>query len=155
MQDTPDRKPVQTLIAFDYGLRRIGVAVGQRITDSASPLGTLANGNDGPDWASIERWVHDWQPGELVVGMPYNVDGSRSSLADAVESFIEALVRFGLPVHSVDERYSSLEAEQQLRSARARGSRGTLNKAAVDAAAAVLIAERWMQQQVDSSPGHN
>lgn len=150
MQDMPDRKPVQTLIAFDYGSRRIGVAVGQRITDSASPLGTLANRDQGPDWTSIEQWIHDWQPGQLVVGMPYNVDGSRSTLADAVESFIEALGRFGLPVHSVDERYSSLEAEQQLRAARARGSRGTLSKAAVDSAAAVLIAERWMQQQAES-----
>ena len=154
MPDTPDRSQAQTLIAFDYGLRRIGVAVGQRVTDSASPLGTVTNGDNGPDWPTIERWIQEWQPARLVVGMPYNVDDSRSSLTDAVESFIEALGQFGLPVVTVDERYSSLEAEQQLREARARGSRGARSKAVVDAAAAVLIAERWMRSDEGSAAGH-
>ena len=154
MPDTPDRSRAQTLIAFDYGLRRIGVAVGQRVTDSASPLGTAGNGDNGPDWPAIRRWVDEWQPGRLVVGMPYNVDGSRSSMAGAVEAFIEALEQFGLPVVTVDERYSSLEAEQQLREARARGSRGGRSKTVLDAASAVLIAERWMRADPGSGTVH-
>lgn len=134
-----------TLLSFDFGRRRIGVAVGQRITESASPVGTAGN-NDGPDWRQIGRWIAEWQPDALVVGMPFNADGSRPALADDVDAFIDALARFELPIYQIDERYSSLEAEEKLRDARAAGARGRIRKASVDAAAAVLIAERWMRE---------
>jgi putative Holliday junction resolvase len=150
MPGTPEPSRTRTLIALDFGQRRIGLAVGQRITDSASPLGTAGNGPNGPDWQAIGRWIDEWQPDRLIVGMPYNVDGSRSTLAEQVEAFIAALSRYQLPVQTVDERYSSLEAEANLREARARGSRGTVRKESVDAAAAVLIAERWMREQSEN-----
>lgn len=149
MPGTPDPKQVRSLLAFDFGLRRIGVAIGQRITASASPLGAVRNGSNGPDWQAIGHWIEDWQPDCLIVGMPYNVDGTRSSLADPVDAFIADLDRFALPIASVDERYSSLEAAEALRAARATGSRRSVQKNDLDAVAAVLIAERWMHELRD------
>ena len=146
MPGTPDKTQSLTLLSFDYGRRRIGVAVGQRITGSASPLGVAHNGAAGPDWQRIGRWISEWQPDQLVVGMPYNADGSRAQLAADVESFSDALSRYGLPVGHVDERYSSIEAAEQLRRSRAAGTRGRVRRETVDAAAAVLIAERWMRE---------
>ena len=147
MPGTPERgaDPV-TVLAFDYGKRRIGVAVGQQITGSASPIGTAANTDAGPDWATIDRWVREWSPQLLVVGMPWHADGSPSDMTNDVKCFAVELGRYSLPIAEVDERYSSIEAEEQLRAARAEGRRGRIRKETIDAAAAVLIAERWLAQ---------
>ena len=134
----------ETILAFDYGLRRIGVAVGQDVTASASPLGTVANGADGVDHERIKSLIAEWQPTKLVVGMPSHADGSPGPMTAAVEAFIEELGRYGLPVHTVDERYSSVEAERVLKDARKQGSRGRISKPDIDAAAAVFIAERYL-----------
>jgi putative Holliday junction resolvase len=144
MPDTPDRPPPETLIAFDFGLRRIGVAVGQNITGSARPLGIVANGPGGPDWSRLGRLLAEWRPTRLVVGMPLHADGSNSDIAAAVDVFVRDLGRYALPVETVDERYSSLEAEEMLMTRRKRGMSGRIRKERVDAAAAVLIAERWL-----------
>ncbi len=146
MPGTPDSSKGLTLLSFDFGHRRIGVAVGQRITNSASPIGTVRNAEAGPDWQLIGRWIEEWRPDQLVVGMPYHADGSRSEMAVDVEAFIVALGRYQLPINSVDERYTSLEAEEQLRQARALGTLGRTRKETVDAASAVLIAERWLSE---------
>jgi putative Holliday junction resolvase len=135
----------ETILSFDFGLRRIGVAVGQQVTNSANPLGTVANGADGPDWGRIRALIRDWQPARLIVGMPARADGSPSGIGDAVRAFIGDLARFELPVESVDERYSSVEAEALLKTRRQQGLRGRVSKEAVDAAAATLIAERWLK----------
>ncbi len=134
----------ETILAFDYGLRRIGVAVGQDVTGSASPLGTVSNGENGADHDRIKALVAEWQPTKLVVGMPAHADGSPGAMSDAVAAFIDELARYGLPVFTVDERYSSLEAERVLRNARKQGSRGRISKQDIDAAAAVFIAERYL-----------
>jgi len=145
MPATPERPPRPlTLIAFDYGRRRIGVAVGQEITGSASPIGTANNGEAGPDWAAIDAWIREWQPQLLVVGLPYAAGGESTKMLTAAERFAETLERYALPVEGVDERYSSLEAREALRAARAEGRRGRISKSDVDAAAAVTIAERWL-----------
>ena len=137
--------PPETLIAFDFGLRRIGVAVGQPVTGSASPLGVVANGPNGPDWARIEALVAEWRPARLVVGRPLHTDGAPSPLTNAVDAFVTGLARFRLPVATVDERYSSLEARQLLADGRRTGqTRRRTAREMVDAAAAVLIAERWL-----------
>jgi len=136
----------ETILSFDFGLRRIGVAVGQQITETASPLGIVTNGEDGPDWAGISVLVNEWRPARLIVGTPGHVDGSPSDIGNAARDFACALERFDLPVESVDERYSSLEAEALLREQRRQGKRGRIGKADVDAAAAVLIAERWLKK---------
>ncbi|HEX2140131.1 MAG TPA: Holliday junction resolvase RuvX [Woeseiaceae bacterium] len=143
MPGTRDTPP-ETLIAFDFGLRRIGVAVGQPITGSASPLGVVANGPDGPDWPRIETLLAEWRPGRLVVGMPLHTDGSPSLIKPAVDAFITDLARYGLPVATVDECYTSLEARQRLVEGRRTGQTRRIRKEMVDAAAAVLIAERWL-----------
>lgn len=135
----------ETIIAFDFGLRRIGIAVGQQITQSASPLTTIANGDKGPDWRAVEKIVNEWRPQRLIVGMPTRADGTQSDVGELVDRFIIDLRRFALPVDSVDERYSSVEAGEMLTAQRASGLRGRIRKENIDSQAAVLIAERWLK----------
>lgn len=144
MPDTPDSSPPETIIAFDFGLRRIGVAVGQPITGSASPLGIVSNGGAGPDWRQIDHFLAEWRPARLVVGMPLHTDGAPAAITAEVNSFVGALGRYGLPVEVADERYSSLEAREMLLAGRRLGHTRRISKEKVDAAAAVLIAERWL-----------
>ncbi|MBT8090538.1 MAG: Holliday junction resolvase RuvX [Gammaproteobacteria bacterium] len=144
MPATPDLSHPTTILAFDFGLKRIGVAVGQDITASASPLGVIANRNDGVDHERLGALIREWQPTRLVVGMPSHADGSPSDMQTAVEAFIEELGCYELPIASVDERYTSIEAERVLKEARAAGTRGRISKDMVDSAAAVFIAERYL-----------
>ena len=139
MRDTPE-----TILAFDFGMRRIGVAVGQQITASATSLAVVTSRDDGPDWKAIADLVDEWRPARLVVGMPLNADGTASEMTDQVRAFADQLERFGLPVECEDERYSSLEAKALLNSERAQGLRGRISKGMIDSAAATLIAERWL-----------
>jgi putative Holliday junction resolvase len=144
MPATPDTDLPETILAFDYGLRRIGVAVGQDVTASASPVGVVANGEGGVDHDRIRAIIREWRPTRLVVGMPMHADGSPGTMTAAVEAFIDELAQYGLPISTIDERYSSLEAEKALRNARRQGSRGRISKQDIDAAAAVFIAERYL-----------
>lgn len=147
MPVTPDLSQPRTILAFDFGLRRIGVAVGQDVTNSASPLGVVANRDDGVDFAAIAALVKEWRPSSIVVGMPSHADGTPSSLQEPVDAFIEALRRFDLDIDTVDERYTSVEAESVLKKARAGGSRGRISKEMIDSAAAVFIAERYLSSR--------
>lgn len=137
-----------TLLGFDYGLRRIGVAVGQALTATATPLPAL-NARDGvPDWNVIARLLEEWQPGAIVIGVPYNMDDSRQEMTDRAERFARRLHgRFNIPVHTVDERLSSHEAEDRLRTARQQGRRGRIAKAEIDSAAACVLLETWLNVQ--------
>ena len=112
MPVTPDLPSPRTILAFDFGLRRIGVAVGQDVTGSASPLGVIANRADGADHDAIAALIREWQPTGIVVGMPSHTDGSRSDMQKPVEAFIEELRRYELAIATVDERYSSLDADR-------------------------------------------
>ncbi len=138
-----------TLLGFDFGKRRIGVAVGQTLTAGARPLTTLQARNGQPDWEAIGRLIRDWQPLRLVVGLPVNMDGSEHVLAPAVREFAEQLRRrYALQVELVDERLSSHEAE---RIAAGMGGRAVPHsraaKEAVDRIAAQIILETWFSQQ--------
>jgi putative holliday junction resolvase len=137
---------IQTVLAFDFGLKRIGIACGDTLTRTAAPQAAILVKAGRPDWESIERNVQALQPGLLVVGAPYNVDGSPSVLAPAARRFATELEhRFGLPVNMVDERYSSLEAAQTLTAHRASGQRRRrVNREHIDSAAAAVILERWL-----------
>ena len=137
------------ILAFDFGRRRIGVACGDTVSRAASPLGAVPSGPGGPQWSRIDAVMRDWRPTALVVGLPYNADGSESGSAAAARAFAAELGRrYGLPVELVDERYSSIEAEERLRSARASGMRKRrVTKDAVDAAAACVILERWLSEK--------
>ena len=137
---------LETVVAFDFGLRRIGIAVGQQVTGSANPLGIAANGEAGPDWVTISKIVGDWRPARLIVGLPSHSDGSPSDVGRQAGLFADALCRYQLPVDTIDERYSSIEAEEMLKRERALGIRGRIKKEMIDSAAAVLIAERWLQK---------
>ncbi|MBS0581430.1 MAG: Holliday junction resolvase RuvX [Proteobacteria bacterium] len=135
----------ETVLAFDFGLKRIGIASGDSLTRAAAPRPAAVSGPAGPDWAAITRQVRDLGPARLVVGAPYNVDGSESALTVAARGFAAELARrFALPVHLVDERFSSLEATAALKSRRASGERRRrVQRADIDSAAAAVILGRW------------
>jgi len=135
----------QVVLAFDFGHRRIGVACGDTISRTAAPLVAVPAGAGGVRWEMIDALLREWQPALIVVGLPYNVDGSDSTMTSAAREFATALERrCRLQVVLVDERYSSREAEARLKSARAAGlRRRRVAKADVDAAAACVILERW------------
>jgi len=137
----------RTILAFDFGLRRIGVAIGQDVTGSASPLGVVSNRDSGVDHERIAALIREWRPTGLVVGMPAHADGSPSEIKEHVDLFIGELESYGLPVDTVDERYTSVEAERVLKNARATGTRGRISKEMIDSAAAVFIAERYLSSR--------
>lgn len=132
------------LLAFDFGFRRIGVASGNLLTRTATPVTTVRVGDDIP-WAELDRIVREWAPDKLIVGMPGNTDRPVNA---AIGAFLEALRgRYGLPVESVDESLSSHAAASALREKRRSGYlRRRVNKAEVDRHAACLIAEQWMSR---------
>jgi putative holliday junction resolvase len=134
------------VIAFDYGLKRIGLASGDTLTRTASPRPAVLVGAGGPDWQRIEEEISSLRPTLLVVGAPYNVDGSPGALAHAARAFAAELEsRFGLPVKRVDERWSSLEAAAALRTRRASGTRRRrVQRGDIDSAAAAVLLERWL-----------
>lgn len=144
MPATPELSRPRTILSFDFGLRRIGVAVGQDITGSASPLGVVANRDNGVDHDRLSALIKEWRPTRLVVGMPSHADGSPSEMQEPVKAFIESLKRYELPIDTVDERYTSIDAKSVLKKARAAGSRGRISKDMIDSAAAVFIAERYL-----------
>jgi len=143
MPDTPDLGP-KTILAIDFGLRRIGIAIGQSITASASPLGVVRNSEEGPDFDGLGMLIDEWLPSLIVVGLPTHADGTPSDMTAHVESFIEELGRYSLPIETIDERNTSTDAKAVLKNARAAGSRGRIKKEMIDSAAAVFIAERYL-----------
>lgn len=138
--DTP-----QLILAFDYGTRRIGIASGDTLTRTAHGLKTLEN-NGPPPWDAIAKLIADYSPAKLLVGLPYNMDGSETKLTPVVRKFATTLEqRFRLSVTLVDERQSSREAEKQLRDARASGlKRRRVTHGDVDMTAAKVLLERWL-----------
>ena len=145
----PESSRPKIVLAFDFGLRRIGVACGDTLSRNTSALETVPSGPDGPRWDLIASMMRDWQPDMAVVGLPYNVDDSENAMTAAARSFAaEVARRFGVEVVMVDERYSSLEAGARLQAARETGlRRRRVAKSDVDAAAACVILERWFTEE--------
>lgn len=144
---------VQTVLAFDFGLKRIGIAAGDTLTAKASPRPAAPVGRGGPDWSAIEREVRSLKPARLVVGAPYNVDGTAGALLPNVRRFARELEhRFALPVSLVDERFSSLEASAALKARRSAGERRRTRPADIDSAAAAVILERWLSGERAEEP---
>lgn len=139
-------QPRPTVLAFDYGLRRIGVAVGNVVTSTAEPLGTVGADRGRPDWDGITAHVNAWLPGVAVVGVPCNMDGSPGELTRPAEDFAaELATRFGLEVVTVDERLSSREAEDALRQRRRAGTLGRrVRREDVDMEAARVLLRQWL-----------
>lgn len=141
-----------TLLGFDFGTQRIGVAVGQTLTGNPRPLTTLRAKDDQPDWQAIGRLIASWQPVQLVVGLPVNMDGSEHDLAATVRTFAEQLrSRFDLPVDLIDERLSSHEAQ---RIAVGMGGRAAPHSQAakeeLDRIAAQVILETWLSHHKET-----
>ena len=136
----------QTVLAFDFGLKRIGIAGGDTLTRQAAPRAAVAVHRGVPDWAAITREVRALAPAVLVVGAPYNADGSEGTLLAAARRFAAELERrFALPVQLVDERFSSLEANEALKAQRASGARRRrVDRGAIDSAAAAVILGRFL-----------
>ncbi|MDA6076466.1 Holliday junction resolvase RuvX [Edwardsiella anguillarum] len=135
----------RTILAFDFGTRSIGCAIGQELTGSARPLQSF-KANDGvPDWQQIEKVLREWQPNLVVVGLPLNMDGSEQPLTQMARKFANRLHgRFGVQVALQDERLSTVEARAHLF---AGGGYRALEKGRVDAASAALIPESWFEHQ--------
>jgi putative holliday junction resolvase len=138
----------QIVVAFDFGLRRIGVASGDTLTRTAAPRTTVANLNGTPDWSAIGRLLKDLAPDLLVVGSPYNEDGTIGAIGVQADAFAAALsARYGLAVQRTDERYSSVAAHSLLREQRQSGQRTrTVRKGDVDSAAAAIMLTSWLEQ---------
>jgi putative Holliday junction resolvase len=132
-----------TLLGFDYGLQRIGVAVGQELTGTATALSTIRAREGKPDWDMIWELIRTWQPDALVVGIPLRADGSESEFTRRTKSFIQQLEnRYKLPVHTMDERLSSHAAVQD----RGEGNYELKNRG-IDAVAAREILQSWLHSK--------
>ena len=130
----------KTLIAFDFGEKRIGAAVGQTITRTATPLETIPVRGTQPDWNAIDRLIDAWKPDALVVGLPLNMDGTEQPITAQARRFASRLHgRSMLPVHLTDERLSTREAWTRLVES---GSR----RDGPDPIAAQIILEGWFVQ---------
>ncbi len=139
----------QTVLGFDFGLKKIGLAVGQSVTQTVNPLVTLPSNNQQPDWNKIEQVIKEWQPDILVVGLPVHLDGEEQAMTQAARKFGNRLNgRFKLPVEFVDERLSSYEAEQRLKEINSSKKQTNKRQTAmdIDKIAAQLIVESWFRQ---------
>jgi putative Holliday junction resolvase len=130
-------------LGFDFGYRRIGMAVGQKLTGNARPLATLDAKYGVPNWHNLEKIIKQWRPNALIVGLPTCIDDSVQHTTDASKDFAKQLVeRFALPVHMVDERLSTVAAREELYS---QGGYRRIKKTEVDSVAACIILEQWLR----------
>lgn len=133
----------QTVIAFDFGTKNIGCAVGQSITGTAQPLSALKAQDGIPDWNAIAKILQEWQPNLLIIGLPLNMDGTEQPLTERAKKFANRLNgRFKLPVQLHDERLTTVEARSDIF---ARGGFKALKKDKVDSISACLILESWFE----------
>jgi len=142
------------VMAFDYGLRRIGVAVGNTLSGTAEALATLPAIDGVPDWRLIDKTLAEWQPELAVVGIPLGMDDSRSTLSGRAEAFAAELAgRYGIEVVRVDERLSSREAEDTLRERRRAGTlRRRVVKGDIDREAARVLLAQWLGHRQTGRP---
>ena len=138
----------RTLLAFDYGKKRIGIAVGQELTKSATPLTTLQNTSDAVTWNAIDELMAQWQPQALVVGLPLNADGTEHDVTRLAKQFGNQLqARYNLQTYWVDERLTSIEAKRMIAPGRSGRKGRHSDKSEIDRMAAKLILESWFNQQ--------
>ncbi|MGA3681702.1 Holliday junction resolvase RuvX [Pseudomonas graminis] len=134
---------LRLLLGFDYGTKQIGVAVGQVITGQARELCTLKAQNGVPDWDKVQALITEWKPDAIVVGLPLNMDGTPSEMSARAEKFSRKLNgRFNLPVYAHDERLTTFEAKGERAS---RGQHGSYRDNPVDAIAAALLLQSWLE----------
>jgi putative Holliday junction resolvase len=138
---------ITNVIGFDFGARRIGAAIGNVISRSARAIGVVANSEQGPDWPRLDALLREWRPDTLLVGLPLMLDDSEQRASRAARAFAGDLEqRYHVPVILVDERHSSQEAAQRFAARRAGGAARRKHAATLDAVAAEIIVERWLEQ---------
>lgn len=134
-------------LGFDYGSKRIGLAIGNEATGTSRALGWLNSPANEDQWQGLDKAVADWQPQLLLVGTPLTEDGGKQPMTRKARHFAHQLrARFGLPVEEVDERYSSTAAESELVMARKAGGKKRLQRGDSDSLAAALIVQQWLDQ---------
>ncbi len=134
---------LDTALSFDFGLKRIGVAVGSRLSGGGQPLKVIVADDDARRFEAIGALIAEWQPALLVVGRPQHPDGAPLPVTARCEKFARQLNgRFGLPVNLVDESYSSLAAGENLRQSGRRGRAGAPDDAE---AAAIILRQYWSE----------
>ena len=130
------------VMAFDYGLRNIGIAIGQNITKSASTFYAVKAKEGKPDWIKLDSIVEEWQPGLFIVGDPFNMDGTKSDFQKRISKFSSELKkRYEVSVHMVDERLTTKEAKERIKN-EANGLKGSANKHSISAQ---IILEDWFR----------
>ena len=141
-------KSLRTVMAFDFGLRQIGVAMGNCLLGTTQPLPIVKAKDGQPGWAALEALIDEWRPDLVVVGDPLNMDGSASELSALAAKFARRLHgRLGLKVAMIDERLSSFEAKHN---SREQGHRGNYKRQPVDSLAAELILKTWLAENAGS-----
>lgn len=132
------------LMAFDFGLKRIGVAHGQTISKTTQALTTLKANNGQPNWKQVSQLIQEWEPQALIVGIPYNMDGSEQFISRKAREFADQLKnKVRLEVFLCDERLTTVAARDYVFS---QGGYKALNSKQIDAVAAAIILESWMNQ---------
>lgn len=141
-----------TVLGFDVGAKRIGVAVGSAFGNGARALAVIDVHGHAPDWTAIDKLQAEWRPDGMVVGDPLTLDGGDQPIRKRAHAFArELLSRYGVPVVLVDERSSSVEAAQRFALDRAEGRKRRRDAAALDAVAAAVIIERWLAAPQDAT----
>ena len=141
-----------TVLGFDVGAKRIGVAVGSAFGSGARALAVIDVHGNGPDWAAIDKLRTEWRPDGLVVGDPMTLEGGDQPIRQRAHAFARELqARYKLPVVLVDERSSSVEAAQRFALDRAEGRKHRRDAVALDAVAAAVIIERWLAAPQDAT----
>jgi len=133
------------VLGFDFGSKRIGVATGQTVSATASSLTVLQNQKSSL-WTAIEKILDEWQPEILIVGLPLDLDGQETPVSLAARKFAGRLHgRFGLPVEFQDERFTSMDASRQFAELRSQGGARRKDSVLLDAAAARIITQAWLE----------
>lgn len=139
-----EKESLKVLLGIDFGMKRIGVAVGQTVTQTARPLETIKANQGIPQWERFDKLIKTWQPDALVVGIPLNMDGTTQPLTTIAEQFADSLrERYKLPVYGIDERLSTKDARERLFR---EGGYKALQDGQVDSVAAQLILQNWLTQ---------
>jgi len=142
-------KGKRTLLGFDFGTKRIGIAIAQEVTGTANPLTTITAVKHKPDWDSISKIIKEWQPDLLVIGLPLHMDGSEQPMTQAARRFSNQLNgRYQIPIALMDERLSSNEAESIINEPSGSSSRFP-DKGQIDMISAQLILQSWMSLKQD------